>query len=242
MSLQKARPGGPRHRLRSLSRERLSDRTVDALREYILSNRLTPGTRLPSETSLAESLGVSRNVLRQAVSSLEALGMLRVTHGSGIYVADLADTDVFRQIAGWIGTATLTQHDYVEVRSIFERGVYELVIERASDEDLDRLEDLARGVAEHTDLEEGAHLHDDFHRLLLESTGNPFLVTLGTILYNFFWEIGWQGPDVHKPPEPRATGSHVKIVQLLRRRDPADIPQMIDLHLSPHVGHEDGPD
>ncbi|HEX4213484.1 MAG TPA: FadR/GntR family transcriptional regulator [Candidatus Dormibacteraeota bacterium] len=242
MSLQKDRPEGPRHSLRSLSRERLTDRTVDALREYILSNRLTPGTRLPSETSLAESLGVSRNVLRQAVSSLEALGMLRVTHGSGIFVADLADTDVFRQIAGWIGTSTLTQKDYVEVRSIFERGVYELVIERATEKDLDRLEELARTVAENSDTDHGAHVHDDFHRLLLESTGNQFLVTLGTILYNFFWEVGWQGPRVHKPPEPRATGSHLRIVQLLRRRDPADIPRMIDLHLSPHVGPEDGPD
>jgi GntR family transcriptional regulator, transcriptional repressor for pyruvate dehydrogenase complex len=242
MSLQKARPGGPRHHLRSLSRERLTDRTVDALRDFIISNHLTPGTRLPSETSLAESLGVSRNVLRQAVSSLEALGMLRVSHGSGIFVADLADTNVFRQIAGWIGTSTLTQEDYVEVRSIFERGVYELVIERATDEDFDRLEELAQAYADAHESDVGHSAHGDFHRVLLESTGNQFLVTLGTILYHFFWEVGWQGPDVHKPPEPRAYGSHVRIVELLRRRDPADIPRMIDLHLAPHAGAEDGPD
>ncbi len=46
--------------------------------------------------------------------------MLRVAQGSGTYVADVADTDVFRQIAAWMGSATVSERDYLEVRSIWE--------------------------------------------------------------------------------------------------------------------------
>src|SRR5579875_3587645 len=150
--------------IRAVSRERLTDQTADALREYIIENRLEPGTRLPAETSLAGSLGVSRNVLRQAVASLQNLGMLRVEQGSGTYVADVADTDVFRQIAAWMASEPLTEKDYLDVRGIFEH-----VLEHATDEELDRLEDLA---AQLVPLEEGPEtdaLHHEFHLLLHQS-------------------------------------------------------------------------
>ena len=113
------------HPLHALPRERLIDRAVEAIREHILANRLSGGDRLPSEAELARSLGVSRNVVRQAVSSLEALGVVQVAHGRGIYVGTLADTNVFRQLATWINTSDLDNAEYLEVRAIFERGIYE---------------------------------------------------------------------------------------------------------------------
>lgn len=85
--------------LKTLPRERLIDRATEAIKDYILANRLSSGDRLPSEAELARSLGVSRNVIRQAISSLGALGLVRVAQGRGIYVGDVADTDVFRQLA-----------------------------------------------------------------------------------------------------------------------------------------------
>src|ERR1700678_2673487 len=128
--------------LDAVSREGLAERAAAALRGYIVANRLAPGTRLPAGPALAASLGVSDNVLRQAVASLVGLGMLRVVHGSGTYVADVADSEVFQQIAAWIGPESLSEHDYLEVRAIWDRGVYELVMKRARPADLDHLEEL----------------------------------------------------------------------------------------------------
>jgi GntR family transcriptional regulator, transcriptional repressor for pyruvate dehydrogenase complex len=225
-------------KLRVVSRNRLSDQTAAALREYIVANQLAPGTRLPAEPSLAASLGVSRNVLRQAVASLEALGMLRVTQGSGTYVADLADTDVFQQIATWIGSATLSEEDYLEVRSIWERGIYELVLDRAKATDLAILEELARAIVDEGDPHEAGIRHQEFHNSLLRVTGNEFLVTVGTILHRFFWEFGYRYAIVRKPSGGRALDSHLTIVELLRSRDPGNIERMIDVHLSPHLNVE----
>ncbi len=228
--------------LRVVSRKRLTDQTAAALREYILTNRLAPGTRLPAETTLASSLGVSRNVLRQAVASLEGLGMLQVTQGRGTYVADLADTDVFRQIAAWMGSETLTEHDYLEVRAIWERGVYELVMERASADDFDRLEEIAAAMVDTDDPEEAAARHQEFHGALLSISGNKFLVTIGTILHRFFWEFGYRDAQVRKPPPARLLGGHRTIVQLMRSGDRGEIQRMIDLHLSPHLSGDEPKD
>lgn len=225
--------------MRPVSRERLTDQTAAALREYVLANHLAPGTRLPAEGELASSLGVSRNVLRQAVASLQVLGMLRVAQGSGTYVADVADTDVFRQIAAWMGSAPVSERDYLEVRSIWERGIYALAVERASPEQVDTLAAIAAAMVATTDPDEADLRHREFHDELLRSTGNTFLVTLGTILHRFFWEFGYLEGSVRKPPEPRLHTSHVDIVELLRSRDPDQIQNVIDLHLSPHVSDDD---
>ena len=225
--------------LRVVTRTRLTDQTADALREYILTARLAPGTRLPAETALADSLGVSRNVLRQAVASLEGLGMLRVTQGSGTYVADHADTDVFRQIAAWMAPETLSEPDYLEVRAIWERGIYALVMDRAGPTDLDRLEELADAILEADDADEAATRHDKFHDALLRLTGNQFLVTMGTILHRFFWEFGYRDSAVRKPPSQRLLESHRSIVRMLRSGDQADIERMIELHLTPRLSTDE---
>lgn len=229
-------PSGPLH---AVSRERLTERAAAVLREYIVANRLAPGTRLPPEPSLADSLGVSRNVLRQAVASLQTLGMLRVTQGSGTFVADPADTEVFQRIADWMGPDALTEKDYLEVRAIWERGVYELVLERATPSDLDRLDEIASIMLETADPKDVHARHLEFHELLLRVTGNSFLVTMGNILYRFFWEFGYRDGLVRKPPEVRVLEGHRTIVQFLRTGDPGTISQMIDVHLSPHL-HADG--
>jgi GntR family transcriptional repressor for pyruvate dehydrogenase complex len=227
-------PSGP---LYAVSRERLTERAEAVLREYIVANRLAPGTQLPPEPSLADSLGVSRNVLRQAVASLQ--GMLRVTQGSGTFVADPANTEVFQRIADWMGPDTLTEKDYLEVRAIWERGVYELVLERATPSDLDRLDEIASMLLETGDPKDIHARHLEFHELMLAVTGNSFLVTMGNILYRFFWEFGYRDGLVRKPPEVRVLEGHRTIVQFLRTGDPGTISQMIDVHLSPHLHADD---
>jgi len=219
------------HQLHALPRERLIDRAVEAIREHILANRLSGGDRLPSEAELARSLGVSRNVVRQAVSSLEALGVVQVAHGRGIYVGNLADTNVFRQLATWINVSELDNAEYLEVRAIFERGIYEILLERMTDEDLDRFESLAVAMREATDPTEMQQRHDVFHQAVLAATGNRFLATMGRILNRFFWSVAYTSPHVDVVSDAEMQDNHLQIVEVLRRRNRNDIPRIIALHL-----------
>ncbi len=228
--------------LKILRRERLLDRATEAIKDYILSNRLSGGDRLPSEAELARSLGVSRNVIRQAVSSLEALGIVHVAQGRGIYVGDVADTDVFRQLASWIDTGELNNDEFIETRAIFDRGIFELVIERATDADFDQLETLAVALRDASTQEDLERLHDEFHRALLATTGNRFLMTLGTILNRFFWSVAYTGPHVHHVSPAGLRNSHLRLVEVLRRRCRDEIPAMILMHASgPDPGAESAP-
>jgi GntR family transcriptional regulator, transcriptional repressor for pyruvate dehydrogenase complex len=232
----------PKNPLDTLPHEGLTDRAAAALRAYIVSNHLAPGTRLPAGPVLASSLGVSHSVLRQAVASLVGLGMLRVVHGSGIYVADVADSEVFQQIASWIGPDSLDEHDYLEVRAIWDRGVYELVMKRARPADLDHLEELGLAMLSADDPKEVDARHHEFHEALLHATGNRFLITLGTILQRFFWEFGYRDGFVHGPPARRFLSGHRSIVELLRSGDPTVIGLIISMHLEPRLGDEDPPE
>ncbi|MCL4499371.1 MAG: GntR family transcriptional regulator [Chloroflexi bacterium] len=220
-----------RRSLGALPRERLIDRATEAIKDYILANRLEGGARLPSEQELATSLGVSRNIIRQAVSGLETLGVVRVAHGRGIYVADMTDSSIFQQLAQWIDPGDLEDRDFIEVRTIFERGIYELVIAHATDTDFNQLELIAQQLHDAPTEDEVNRLHDQFHQACLAATGNRFLLTLGTILYRFFWSVGYTGPRVHRVTATDLQKSHVEIVKLLRRHQQDLIPAMIALHL-----------
>jgi DNA-binding FadR family transcriptional regulator len=67
-------------------RQRLSDRVADELRDAITAQRLTAGSRLPTEAALAERFGVSRSVVREAVSRLASEGLVESHQGSGLFV------------------------------------------------------------------------------------------------------------------------------------------------------------
>jgi GntR family transcriptional regulator, transcriptional repressor for pyruvate dehydrogenase complex len=68
----------------------LVDRVASDLRQCILAGELAPGTRLPSESELARDVGVSRTVVREAVSRLRAAGVVRTEQGRGSFVLDVA--------------------------------------------------------------------------------------------------------------------------------------------------------
>ena len=220
-------------RLAALPRERLIDRAVEAIKDYILANGLQANDRLPSEHELAEHLGVSRNVIRQALSSLEAVGIVRTEHGRGSFVAELgAANRVLQHLAFWLDIESLDQESYFETRFIFDSGVFQLAMERATEGQLDRLEDLVRAMEVGPQQELHAH-HDAFHLALLEATGNRFLSSLGIILYRFFWGLAANAPHVKVVPPEQLVVGHRIVLDGLRRRDPALIPQLIAAHLTP---------
>ena len=127
----------------------------------------------------------------------------------------------------------MSDAEFVQVRSIFERGVFQLVMERASERELDELEALAIELHDTSEGEEELRRrHDHFHQMLLEATGNRFLVTIGTILYRFFWSIAYEGPHVHRHSWARMREGHLALVRLLRTRSRESIDAMIDLHLT----------
>jgi len=84
-------PFAPRRRPRTLALE-----LVDALGDRIRDGRLAAGAKLPTEAAIMEEFGISRTVVREAISKLQASGLVATRHGVGTFVVGLGDAAAFR--------------------------------------------------------------------------------------------------------------------------------------------------
>lgn len=136
-------------------------RPYETLRKEILSLDLMPGEPL-TERGLEGRVGASRTPIRAALFRLENEGLTQ-RHGRGWRVSPIDLTEI-RALA--------------EYREAAETVVVRLVIERASDDDLDLLHHLVEGLTEDPDEisgERGLGAGTDFHLVLAQLSGNPFL-------------------------------------------------------------------
>ena len=111
----------------------------DKLRELIETNSLAQGDKLPSERELAQRLGVSRNVLREAVVSHSSEGILEVRERQGIFVKNAEGYGVLESLQG----IQLLPADFIlyqlEVRTIISVPAARLAAQRRTDEDIRKL-------------------------------------------------------------------------------------------------------
>jgi GntR family transcriptional regulator, transcriptional repressor for pyruvate dehydrogenase complex len=155
--------------------------------QLITTTGLKTGDRLPTERTLSEQLGVSRAVIREAVSFLSAKGIVRSLQGSGLYVASEPSTffaPPFLNLS--------TSVDPKDVESLFE---YRLGIEtttarfaaeRITPKELLLLQETAllyKQGAEANQLELASHSDTDFHRIIAEATRNPFFISTVTGIF-----------------------------------------------------------
>jgi len=149
---------------------------VRALLRNIKDGELKPGDKLPPERNLAESFGVSRSSVREAVSAMVLVGYLEVTQGKGIFLKENIPsphmfTSSLRDVlnAYWI-------MDIIETRQTLECSVVKLAAARADASDISKLEETIRRMEENIKNLEGFYQADfDFHTIICEASNNELL-------------------------------------------------------------------
>lgn len=163
--------------------QRLSDRVAQAILESVLSGNLPTGSRLPSERDLGEQFGVSRTVIREAVRSLVAQGVLEVKSGSGVTIAAANSATIVQSMQLFLAARGMTYPMVHEVRSVLETQIARIAAQRADGDDVARL----RAAADHmrqvsSDPAAVSRADVDFHRELAYCTHNElFTVMLDSI-------------------------------------------------------------
>jgi len=171
------------HAFQSVTREpSLSDKVAEQLTEAIVSRQIKAGDRLPSERDLADRFKVSRTVIREAVRSLSARGLVRVTSGRGVEVNQFGAGDVAASMRLLVrGHEEVDYGKVNEVRTALEVQVAGLAAQRALPDHIERLGKLCD---EHErNLEQGkpdaaAECDFQFHRELTRSSGNVLLLAM----------------------------------------------------------------
>src|SRR5919202_5955391 len=148
---------------------RASSAIVDQMRNAILGGRLKQGERLPPERELASQFGVSRVTVRDALRALEATGLVEIRVGArgGAFVSAPTGSYVRQAMSDLMVMSVVSPEDVVEARLVVELGTVTLACARATDDDLERLRELAdRSQAE---LKRGTYTREiswEFHSLL----------------------------------------------------------------------------
>ncbi|TGB15693.1 FadR/GntR family transcriptional regulator [Streptomyces sp. MZ04] len=164
---------------------RLADRVAAILAEEIESGRLAEGDKLPTEVELVKQLGVSRTVIREAVSRLRNAGLVEPRQGRGVFVMPRRTRPLDLEAEASGTKAKVLQ--IVEVRRAMEGEAASLAAARATPEDLDRMRQSLAAIDEAV-AAGGDGVDEDlaFHQSIAESTGNAVMVStvryLGEVL------------------------------------------------------------
>jgi len=202
---------------------RASSAIADQIRTAIVTGRLKAGDRLSPERELAEQFGVSRVTVRDALRSLEAMGLIEVKVGArgGAFVTAPTGSKVAQTMSDMMLMSGTTPEDIVEARLIVELGTVTLACARATDDDLAQLRTLCergRGA-----LAAGTYTRElswDFHSRLAQAAHND---AVGGLTQSFRSSLSMHPLRVREGPSGHAltVAEHLRIVEALERRDGA---------------------
>ena len=130
-------------KLQNLKSQKLYIRVYDEIRNYIYKNNLKAGDKLPTEMEMCEMLGVSRNVLREAIKSLEITGIVSSKPGVGIIIRDFNVDYIMSTFINSFADGDLPVEQYIEeLRRVLELGFVDKAFESLTEEDIQALGSL----------------------------------------------------------------------------------------------------
>ncbi len=155
-------------------RELLPDEIARCLSEKIGAGTLAPGDRLPTEAALADSFGVSRSVVREAISRLRHDGLIKTRQGSGSFVAAESCPRSFR-----IDPDRLIEGDDLrqlfELRLHVEMGAAALAARRRTRAQMARIRKALSAMSRAVETDaDGVPADTEFHHAVAEAANNPY--------------------------------------------------------------------
>ncbi|OYD41808.1 FadR/GntR family transcriptional regulator [Sphingobacterium cellulitidis] len=221
-------------KLGSIDTSSLVDKAEERIIQFIQENKLNVGDVLPKELDLAESLGVSRTVVREALLRLKTIGLIESIKHKG---AVLRNPDVLGSLRKVFHPSILdneTLKDMFEMRLALEVGMADFIVNNITDEDIAELEKIANEIVS-GDTANPWHVEDEirFHGKLYKISKNRILLELQEMLFPIFQYVHQSGlleKDIIKGDFI----SHKELVQVLKLRDPEAYRAAIRKHLNNH--------
>lgn len=156
--------------------------TRDSLATYleaeVVPSAHLSGDALPSERVLAESLGVSRSLVREVLRGLEQRGLIEIVPGKGAYARDPGMVEAARAMREAFRAEHATPRHVIEARATLEHQTAALAAQRATPDDLEALERALHDFDTADGLVAQAAADISFHALLARASHNPVLATM----------------------------------------------------------------
>jgi len=207
---------------------------VTDLRDYITSNGLKPGERLPAERALTAQLGVTRNTLRKALDALERDGIIWRHVGKGTFVSATSD-DLDKMTKSPVSLGKqLTPFKMMRARLAIEPAIAREAAINASGDVIARLTGTIQRMRAAPSWKQYETQDDVFHREVAEASDNLLLLSVFDQLNMVRRAVAWGAVKRHSVRPPADHGSfaeHEDIVLSITNRDPAAAHEAMRKHL-----------
>ncbi|MGH9838182.1 MAG: FadR/GntR family transcriptional regulator [Blastocatellia bacterium] len=213
----------------------LTERTERQVEELILDCSLKVGDRLPPERELSQQLGVSKTVVREAVKSLAARGLIEVRAGSGMYVRGVSSEMMRDPMNLLLRSRQLSADDILEVREVLEVKMAELAAERARAQEIEVMEEAIRALHKRNiSAAEFAEADVSFHRGVALAAGNPLFLVLANSINDVMMEVRTRAfnLDGAAVSVEMAALFHLKILDRIKAHDVEGARQAMQEHLA----------
>jgi GntR family transcriptional repressor for pyruvate dehydrogenase complex len=206
--------------LRTIEYTRVSQEAVDQIVGLIESRQLQPGDRLPGERRLVERLGVSRTSVREALRSLEGMGLIEVRAGKGAYVKHPISEFVESTLPNSLLVDRDTLKKLFELREIIETGAAAIAALEATEEDLQIIRQAVESVEANfaeENLDGMVEADIQLHRAILVATNNDILVRVMDNISDLLKEMRRTSLSVSEGVQQTIAGHRAILVALERR-------------------------
>ncbi|WP_044301173.1 FadR/GntR family transcriptional regulator [Rhodopirellula sallentina] len=207
----------------SSTRRNLCEQVVHDLGLRIVSGVIEPGDAIPQEWTLCEQMGVSRTVVREAVKSLAAKGLIESRAKRGTIVRPMYDWNhLDHDVIGWQAGADESGLNLVrltEFRQAVEPKAAAMAAERATSEAIERIEDAWKEMDRTAGNDVEGFLAADirFHTEIMQATGNPFFSPVANVI-GASLEASLRVTNCLPPDNIPSVPLHEKVLQAIRDR------------------------
>ncbi|WP_425255394.1 FadR/GntR family transcriptional regulator [Mammaliicoccus sciuri] len=200
----------------------LKSQVLQEIKQYILDKGMTEGDRLPTERAFTEMYGVSRSVVREALSYLEHTGVIETVQGRGTVIKA---PDISSLVEGFLFSfqvANGSKNDLLSLRIIFECAAIEEIVKL--DKDISALKAIVNeDVINHYENDKA------FHQTLLSATGNVLFEQLSSVIQSYFYHIEEEGKEINYI---QTNEMHKKIIEAIANKDVQLAKELMTTHLS----------
>lgn len=187
--------------------------------ERLILKKLQPGDKLPSERELAETLGVSRSSIRDAIRSLELMGLVEPRQGAGTIVCEVSAESLVNPLSNLLVRQQQQVSELLDFRKMLEPPLAARAATHASDEEITEMEEILRRQDEKLRLGRLAIEEDsEFHYTVAMASGNSVVLKVLDILMDLLRETRERSLQLDGRPEKSLAG-HRRILAAIKRHD-----------------------
>ena len=221
-----AKPG-----LEAIPRDRVYTKVAEQLKAHIV-NVLKPGDMLPPERELVQMFGVSRSSIRDAIRSLEAVGLLEPRQGVGTVVRDVSADAVVTPVASVLLQKRKVINELLDVRMIIEPALASRAALHASPEQIAEMVEILNRQEQKISQGELATEEDSkFHYTIALAANNSVMLKLVHVLMDSLREMRERSLQVGRRQE-KSLAAHRRILAAIKQGDAATAEAAMRRHLS----------